>query len=102
MMHISKALGVNCGYCHNTRAFSDWSQSTPQRVTAWHGIRMLRDVNAAYLDPLRPVYPANRLGELGDAPKANCTTCHQGASKPLLGVSMLKDYPELAGPSPSK
>jgi photosynthetic reaction center cytochrome c subunit len=31
-------------------------------------------------------------------PKANCTTCHQGAYKPLYGASMLADYPEL-GPS---
>ena len=57
---------------------------------------MVRDVNTAYLDPLLSVYPHNRLGPLGDAPKANCTTCHQGIPKPLYGVSMLKDYPELA------
>ncbi len=24
MMHMSEALGVNCTYCHNTRAFTDW------------------------------------------------------------------------------
>ena len=38
----------------------------------------------------------NRLGVLGDAPKANCATCHQGAYKPLNGAPMVKDYPELA------
>jgi outer membrane protein OmpA-like peptidoglycan-associated protein len=32
---------------------------------------------------------------LGDAPKANCGTCHQGVYKPLFGANMLKDYPEL-------
>ena len=37
MMHFSTALGVNCTYCHNSRQFADWSQSTPQRVTAWYG-----------------------------------------------------------------
>ena len=84
MIHMSEGLGVNCTFCHNTRAFSQWKESTPQRVTAWHGIQMVRELNASYLDPLKPTYPANRLGALGDAPKANCTTCHQGVNKPLL------------------
>ena len=101
MMHMSQGLGVNCTYCHNSRSFSAWDQSSPQRTTAWYGIRMVRDLNTAYLDPLLPTYPHNRLGPLGDAPKANCTTCHQGVSKPLLGVNMLKDYPEL-GPTALK
>jgi photosynthetic reaction center cytochrome c subunit len=30
MNHLSKSLGVNCTYCHNSRAFSDWNQSRPQ------------------------------------------------------------------------
>jgi photosynthetic reaction center cytochrome c subunit len=95
MMHMSSALGVNCTYCHNTRDFGDWSQSTPQRMTAWYGIRMVRDVNVNYLDPLKPVFPAYRLGVLGDTAKVNCATCHQGVYKPLFGVSMAKDFPEL-------
>jgi photosynthetic reaction center cytochrome c subunit len=98
MMHMSNALGVNCTYCHNTRSFMSWDQSNPARTTAWYGIRMLRDVNANYLEPLKPTFPHGRLGALGDVPKANCTTCHQGAYKPLYGASMLADYPEL-GPS---
>ena len=101
MMHMSASLGVNCTFCHNTRSFSDWADSTPQRVTAWHGIQMARELNINYLDPLKDVYPPNRLGPLGDAPKVSCATCHQGANKPLLGVSMAKDYPELGGaPAP--
>lgn len=99
MMHMSTSLGVNCTFCHNSRAFSDWSQSSPQRVTSWNGIRMVRDLNVAYLDPLQPVYPGHRLGSLGDAPKANCATCHVGAYKPLYGVNMLKDYPALMATS---
>jgi len=95
MMHISQGLGVNCTYCHNTRSFAEWDQSSPQRATAWHGLRMVHTLNAQFLDPLKPQYPANRLGPLGDAAKANCTTCHQGVAKPLYGVSMLKDHPEL-------
>ena len=97
MIHMSEALGVNCTFCHNSRAFSQWSQSTPQRGTAWYGIRMARDLNNTYLAPLQATYPANRLGPTGDAPKLNCATCHQGVNKPLYGVSMAKDYPELGG-----
>jgi photosynthetic reaction center cytochrome c subunit len=97
MMHMSEGLGVNCTYCHNSRSFFAWDASTPQRTTAYHGIQMARALNDKYLDPLKPAYPASRLGPLGDAPKVNCTTCHQGVSKPLLGASMLKDHPELRG-----
>jgi photosynthetic reaction center cytochrome c subunit len=100
MFHMSSALGVNCTYCHNSRAFRDWSQSPPPRTTAWYGVRMVRELNAQFLEPLKPTIPHARLGPLGDAPKANCTTCHQGAYKPLLGVSMLKDYQELAAAKP--
>jgi photosynthetic reaction center cytochrome c subunit len=95
MIHFSQSLGVNCTYCHNTRSFSDWSQSSPQRVTAWYGIRMARDLNNNYLDPLHSVFPTARLGAEGDSPKVNCATCHNGVYKPLFGVSMVKDFPEL-------
>ncbi len=100
MIHFSQSLGVNCTYCHNSRAFGDWSQSTPQRVVAWHGIRMVRDLNDNYLDTLHDVFPAGRLGPTGDSPKVNCATCHQGVFKPLLGVSMVATFPELKGPLP--
>ena len=96
MMNFSTALGVNCTYCHNSREFGDWSQSTPQRVTAWHGIHMVRDLNNTYLNPLGKVFPANRLGPTGDSPKVACATCHQGVYKPLFGQSMIKGFPELA------
>jgi photosynthetic reaction center cytochrome c subunit len=98
MLSISKALGVNCDYCHMTRSFADWSQSPPQRVTAWYGIRMVRDLNTHFLDPLQATFPANRLGSaFGDSPKINCATCHNGVYKPLFGVSMAKGFPELGG-----
>jgi len=97
MMHMSQSLGVNCTYCHNTRSFASWDASTPQRATAWYGIRMVRDLNLQYLDPLAGVFPANRLGPTGDVPKANCATCHQGAFKPMYGASLLKTHPELGG-----
>jgi photosynthetic reaction center cytochrome c subunit len=97
MIHMSTGLGVNCTYCHNTRAFGNWAQSTPQRVVAWHGIQMVRDLNANYLEALQKEWPADQLGPKGDGPKLNCATCHQGAFKPLLGQSIAKDWPELGG-----
>jgi len=100
MMHVSGALGVNCTYCHNSRSFVSWDQSNPARASAWYGIRMVRDLNTAYLEPLGPTYPHVRLGPLGDAPKANCATCHLGVFKPLYGANMLADYPELAVAAP--
>ena len=68
-------------------------RSVPPRS---HGIQMVRDLN----DEL-PRPAASRLsarsgsGPIGDAPKANCATCHQGVYKPLYGAPMAKDYPEL-------
>jgi photosynthetic reaction center cytochrome c subunit len=98
MMNFSQALGVNCTYCHNTRSFTDWTQSTPQRATAWYGIRMVRDLNANFLDPLNTTFPHGRLGLTGDSAKVNCATCHNGVYKPLFGVSMARDFPELTAP----
>jgi photosynthetic reaction center cytochrome c subunit len=95
MMHISQSLGVNCTYCHDTRSFGSWDSSSPQRATAWHGIRMARSLNNDFLEPLQPVFPASRHGPLGDVAKVDCATCHQGVYKPLFGANMRKDYPEL-------
>jgi len=95
MMNFSQALGVNCTYCHNSRSFFAWDASTPQRATAWYGIRLVRDLNNNYLKPLTPVFPATRLGPDGDGPKLACETCHQGVYKPLFGVNIVNGYPEL-------
>ena len=92
MIHMSRALGVNCTFCHNTQGFANWDNSTPQRVTSWHGLRMIPDINANYIEPLGPVYPRERRGVADDAAKVQCTTCHQGVNKPLYGAQMLKDY----------
>jgi photosynthetic reaction center cytochrome c subunit len=104
MMYISGSLGVNCTHCHNTRSMGVWDMSPPQRAQAWHGIRLTRELNKSFLEPLLSTFPANRLGPTGDAPKAGCATCHAGAYRPLLGVSMLKDYQALAEakPQPTK
>ena len=98
MIHMSEGLGVNCTFCHNTRAFSQWPQSPPQRAVAWHGIQMARDLNTAWLDPLLSVFPPARLGPTGDGPKLNCATCHQGAYKPLYGADILQGHPGLVAP----
>jgi photosynthetic reaction center cytochrome c subunit len=92
MMHMSTALGVNCTFCHNSRNFGTWSGSTPQRVTSFHGLRMVPDINANFVEPLGPLYPRERRGVTNDAAKVYCTTCHQGVNKPLYGAQMLKDY----------
>ena len=104
MMHMSKSLGVNCTYCHNTRSMGAWGASPATRTTAWYGIRMVRELNRDYLEGLLGTFPAIRLGPTGDVAKVNCATCHNGAFKPLLGQSMLTDYPLLAAakPQPAK
>jgi photosynthetic reaction center cytochrome c subunit len=101
MMHFSASLGVNCTYCHNTRAPADPGGFTPAWATAQLGRQMVQEINTAYILPTQELLPPERLGPRGDVPKANCTTCHQGAPKPLLGQSMLGAWPELASPEPS-
>lgn len=97
MVHMSRSLGVNCDYCHNSRAWYNWEESSPKRVIAWQGINMARDLNNKWMVPLTDLFPAHRKGPLGDVAKANCSTCHQGVYKPLFGAPMSKDYPELRG-----
>jgi len=98
MMVMSESLGVNCDFCHNTRAIFSWDLSTPQRVTAWYGIRMVRDLNNNVMEPLKADLPPERLGPGGDVPKIYCATCHNGSNKPLYGAPMLPLYPELVRP----
>ncbi len=100
MMRFSSALNVNCTYCHNSNNFADWSNSSPQRALAWYAIRMTREMNRDYIQPLAPVFPASGKGPMGDPWKVNCMTCHQGVNKPMGGVSMLGDHPALKGPRP--
>lgn len=101
MIHMSQSLGVNCTYCHNSRAFANWQQSPPVRTNAWYGIRMTRKINNDYMLPTRDLFAqsdrANRLGPTGDVGKVSCVTCHQKVAKPLYGTPMLADFPELWG-----
>lgn len=95
MIDMSKSLGVNCTYCHNSARFGSWEESPPQRLTALRGIRMTRELNNEYLLPLTAVFPEHRLGPLGDVAKIQCATCHQGAYKPLYGASITAQYPAM-------
>jgi photosynthetic reaction center cytochrome c subunit len=99
MINQSRALGVNCTFCHNSRQWSSWEQSSPYRIVAWHGLEMVRDLNMNYLTPLHTVFPDSAKGPLGDSPKLQCITCHNGVYKPLYGAKMVKDYPALWGAS---
>lgn len=97
MNYVSNSLGVNCVFCHNSRAFYDGSQVTPQWGTEILGIQMVLELNNDYLIPLEGLYPPERLGPVHqDAPKAACATCHKGYQQPLQGTNVIKDWPELA------
>ena len=97
MNYVSNSLGVNCVFCHNTRAFYDAGQVTPQWGTELLGISMVNELNNEYLVPLQDVYPPERLGPIfADAPKAACKTCHKGYQQPLQGTDVIGNYPELA------
>lgn len=100
MQHFSNGLGVNCTYCHNTRAPADPAGHTPQWGVAQLGRAMVQEINNDHILPTAEWLPDHRLGPLGDVSKTNCTTCHQGAAKPLLGQSMLPDWPELVSGEP--
>jgi len=96
MMHFSQSLGVNCTYCHNSRAFANWEQSPPTRLKAWHGIRMVRELNNGYIWETNDWLPDYRQGPSGDPQKIACNTCHQGAYQPLYGAPVIADYPNLS------
>ncbi|MGC3940230.1 photosynthetic reaction center cytochrome PufC [Roseobacter sp. EG26] len=97
MNYFANSLGVNCVFCHNSRAFNDGSQVTPQWSTASLGIVMVQELNNDYLVPLAETYPEERLGPIyADAPKAACKTCHKGYQQPMQGMNVIADWPELA------
>ncbi len=115
MMQMSDDMGVNCTFCHNSRAMQDWSQSTPMRWVGLGGLKLTRDINRNYLLDLATVIPETRL-RLG-APRAwstpareqgwqsgngfaDCGTCHHTAPVPTVGVGLAKAFPTLRSPGP--
>jgi photosynthetic reaction center cytochrome c subunit len=62
---------------------------------------MVQDLNYEYLLPLEGVLPPQRLGPVhADVPKLGCGTCHKGHTKPLEGLAVTNDWPELTGEGP--
>lgn len=100
MQHFSNSMGVNCTYCHNTRALAEIEQATPQWAVAQLGRAMTQDVNNSYIVSNAELLPPEQLGPLGDAAKVNCTTCHQGAPKTFGGASAIENWPELVSDEP--
>jgi photosynthetic reaction center cytochrome c subunit len=97
MNYFANSLGVNCVFCHNSRAFYDPTQVTPQWSTASLGIIMVQEQLEQYILPLEEVLPAERLGPIyADVPKLACRTCHQGEQQPLNGLNVIANWPELA------
>ena len=97
MNYFSNSLGVNCVFCHNSRAFYEPSEYTPQWGLAQLARQMVIEMNTEYLIPLGDTYPAERLGPIyADAPKAACRTCHKGYQRPMQGLNVIADWPELA------
>jgi len=99
MIHVSNSLGVSCTFCHQTSRWADWEESPPARTKALRGIRMVRQANMNHLVPLQDVWPPERLGPLGDGPKVECATCHQGANLPLYGLLNADGWPALHLPA---
>jgi len=98
MIHMSNSMGVNCTYCHSSPRWQDWEESTPERVTALRGVRMVREINNEWILPIADELPEDRLGPRGDAPKVSCTTCHKGAYVPLYGAMDASEWRALQAP----
>lgn len=113
MMQMSEGMGVNCTYCHHSRNWADWGQSTPMRWTGYSGIQMTRDLNRDYLlhiaqeDPItrwqsgnsRPLsLPARLRGAQVGAGLADCATCHRGAPKSRDPAAPPGGFPGLTAP----
>lgn len=99
MMQWSNALGVNCTYCHQSRALDDWAQSPPNRLHGYSGLKMTLMMNQNYLSRVARWAAPGQIGQMGDPPMADCKTCHQGAEKPEGGMLHVV-YPALIGPVP--
>ena len=114
MMQMSDGMGVNCGYCHNSRVLESWQQSSPQRWNGYTGLRLTVDLNQHFLlqlaslipqqreliDKTRlPVLPARMRGpQLGNG-LVVCATCHYARPQPLGGADMLSSYKGLTAPA---
>ena len=71
----------------------------PPRETALRGLEMVQYLNNEFMLPLQGAWPAELLGPMGDGPKINCTTCHQGLPFPLFGLASAAQWPTLFEPA---
>ncbi|ARC90264.1 photosynthetic reaction center cytochrome PufC [Rhodovulum sp. MB263] len=92
MNHQANALNVGCVYCHNTRAFYDPTQVTPQWSVTTLAQQMSIDINQTFYEPRSEI-----LGH--ESAKVDCMTCHMGVISPLNGHDMVAEWPELAAPA---
>jgi hypothetical protein len=112
MLHYSEALAVDCRLCH-VQAGKDGpsaAQSSSLRSRAASGLRLLQDINAAYLggpettaSPRRPSPVTAVSTPAAAAGQAHCGTCHQGRRDPTAdGAPRAQDHPALtlAPPDP--
>ena len=56
-----------------------------------------KSLNGKHLNGLAALLQPEQRGPAGDGPKVYCATCHVGINRPLNGVNMVKDFPELIG-----
>ncbi len=61
---ITKALGVQCDFCHN---LDDMAADTPKKKRALQMLEMVSTINKKYM---------------GGKEEVGCMTCHRGKSKP--------------------
>jgi photosynthetic reaction center cytochrome c subunit len=89
MKSISRALGVECRYCHvvvkeatatEKPVFDAASDNIKQKVIAREMMRMTNEINTEYFSKIT-----------GDskAKMVTCVTCHMGRTKPVLSVDSL-------------
>jgi len=65
MAFFSRALGVECGHCHDPNAFE--KDDNPAKATARRMLKMVHQINDGNFAPDHPV---------------SCWTCHRGSVKP--------------------
>lgn len=75
MKAFSKALGVDCRYCHRTDIRDYATDELEAKRVAREMMRMVRQMNAGPGD-----------GGAGGVPTVSCVTCHQGQPKPPAGA----------------
>ncbi len=72
----SRALGVSCGYCHNTENFAD---DTKQKKGIAREMVSMGDMISEKL---------KTINGLSENPIVNCITCHRGELKPAFRMPL--------------